>query len=615
MNANRPHVWVALLCATLVACGGGGSGTDGDCDYGSADTDGDTITDCDEGRADDRNTDGDEWPDWRDLDSDGDFIPDADEAGDDDLSTEPVDLDGDGVAEYLDPDADDDGVLDGQVSGGDQDDDGTPDTVDDDIDGDTILNEDDGEADTDNDGFLNLRDIDSDDDGLLDSEEAGDDDPSTPPVDTDGDTIPDFLDSDSDDDGTPDIVERVAGSDPTDPDSNVPEGDFFFVLPYEGASQSGTFDFSTDLQQADVFFSVDTTGSFGEEIEQIQTTLQQGIIPGVTMAIDDVAYGVGRFEDFPLDPYGLAGDVPFELVQPVTEDVPTVQAGVDALAPAAGGLDTPEAGLEALYQWSTGIGTPAFGIAPFSQGGVGGVGFRQFSLPIFVQITDARSHQPADYEAFADEVHSRDEVVAALDGIGAKVIGIDSLENSGTADDPRAELEDLALATGTTIPPNADGECLTGVDDTPVAPVDDGAGPVCPLVFDVAPDGSGLGELIVDAITQLAARGSLDISTDPVGFDTEIDGTELPPQTDSSMFIKSITPVAPPPQGATIDGDEFRDVPTGSTVTFEVTAQNDFMPPVFHDRVMQIDINVLGDRVTLLDVRRVFVIVPRKVIQ
>ena len=625
---------IAALGMLLVACGGDGE-TPSDCPYGAADTDKDGLSDCDEGRQLNTNTDGDEWADWRDLDSDGDFIPDDVEGN--------VDSDGDGTPDYLDDDSDGDGVPDVDESGEDLDGDGTPDYLDDDADGDGIPDSVEGASDRDGDGLVNSRDTDSDGDGIPDSVEAG----GAMPRDSEGDGVPDYLDRDSDNDnlddadedlngngvvdpctatpcesdptladtdgdGTPDLIENVAGSNPQDPAENIPEGDFFFVLPFEGPSQSGQFDFSTDVQIADVFFSVDTTGSFGEEIAEIQSTLENGIIPQVRAQIPDVAFGVGRFEDFPIEPYGLAGDVPFELLQPITTDVAQITAGINALPPAAGGFDTPEAGFEALYQWATGLGMPDFGYAPFAANGLSGAGFRPFALPIIVQITDARSHDPSDYDVFGMNAHSRDETVAALNAVGAKVIGIDSLENAGTPDDPRAELEDLAHATDAVIPPDANGACLTGVGGAPNAPQDVGNGEVCPLVFDVQPNGSGLGDLIVSAIVQLAALGELDISTAVVGFTEEITGEPLPAGLTSAQFINSVTPVEPAPAGASIDADVFRGVTPGSTVTFEVEAENDFLPGLTdRDQLFQIDIDVLGDAVTRLDTRRVFVIVPR----
>lgn len=629
---------IALALALAAGCGkdSTNNGTSGDCAYGTADTDGDGITDCDEGRADDVNTDGDEWADWRDLDSDGDFIPDADEGN--------VDSDGDGTPDFRDEDSDGDGVPDVNESAADTDGDGTPDYLDDDADGDGIPDSVEGNDDRDGDGLVNSRDTDSDGDGISDEIESGG---SNPPRDTDGDGTPDYLDRDSDNDnvddadedlngngsvdpctstpcesdplkadtdgdGTPDLIEHVAGSNPQDPADTIPEGDFFFVLPFEGDAQSGQFDFSTSVNIADIFFSVDTTGSFGEEIAEIQATLENDIIPGVRAQIPDAAFGVGRFEDFPLEPYGLTGDKPYELLQPITDDVPSIIAGINALPPAAGGFDTPEAGYEALYQWATGAGMVDFGYPPFAANGLSGAGFRKFALPIIIQITDARSHDPADYVEFASSAHGRDQTVAALNAVGAKVIGIDSLENSGTADDPRGELEDIAHATDSVIPPDANGECLTGVNGAVRQPQDMGAGAVCPLVFDVQPNGTGLGDLIVSAIVQLATLGELDISTGVVGFPEEITGQPLQAGLTSAEFINSVLPVPPPPAGATIDGEVFRGVIPGSVVTFEVIAQNDFLPGLTgRDRLFQIDINVLGDGVALLDVKRVFVIVPR----
>jgi hypothetical protein len=76
------------------------------------DSDGDKISDIDEGCQAGRDTDGDGVPDYLDLDSDNDGIPDAIEAGDSDINTPPVDSDGDGVPDYRDLDSDNDGLPD-----------------------------------------------------------------------------------------------------------------------------------------------------------------------------------------------------------------------------------------------------------------------------------------------------------------------------------------------------------------------------------------------------------------------------------------------------------------------------------------------------------------------
>jgi len=643
----RSYLRRSLILATLLvaACGidEGGTGISS-----SSDADGDTISNGDEGNDTSVNTDGDEYPDWLDYDSDGDGISDALEAGDADPATPPIDTDGDGTPDFRDTDADgdliDDSVeLDENFAIVDTDGDTTPDHLDTDSDGDSILDLHERADDRDGDGKANFRDLDSDGDGIPDKLEAGDADPLTPPVDHDGDSIPDFLDLDSDGDfvpdaqedpngngivdpgesspisadtdgdGTPDLVEWIAGSDPNDPTVGIPPGDFYFVLPYLGPEKTGVLDFTTSVRKADIFFSIDTTGSFGEEIAAIQAALEQTIVPGVQAVVSDAAFGVGRFEDLPIAPFGLPGDKPYELLQPVTTDVAKIGAGLALLPPAAGGLDTPESGYEALFQWSSGVGLPDFGYPPFAPPGLGGVGFRKDALPIILQITDAISHDAVDYTSIVPGAHGKEQALAALAAIGARVIGVDSLENVGSVNDPRAQLEELAIATKAFIPPDASGKCATGVGGALRDPVMVSGNLVCPVVFDVQPDGTGLGSLIVDAVAELATQGVLDISTDKQGTTTGLKGEVVTPGFTTADFIQSIVPVAPPPAGATIDGDVFRHVTPGSTVTFDVTGYNDFQKPLEVDQLFSADIRVLGDLVTVLDVRKVYIIVPREI--
>jgi len=82
-----------------------------------------------------------------------------------------------------------------------------------DTDGDGITDADEGDGDPDGDGVPNYMDDDSDGDGIPDATEAGDDDPSTPPVDSDKDGTPDFLDDDSDGNGIADADEGLGDFD------------------------------------------------------------------------------------------------------------------------------------------------------------------------------------------------------------------------------------------------------------------------------------------------------------------------------------------------------------------------------------------------------------------
>lgn len=640
MRLRRPLVMLALVVA---ACGS-------DEADGSGDLDGDGISDRDEGRADGIDTDKDGVPDYRDLDSDGDGIADADEAGDRDLGTPARDTDGDGTPDFRDLDSDGDGITDSDELGPkfeivDTDNDGTPDFLDRDSDGDTIDDADEKTVDTDKDGVPDFRDLDSDNDGIPDACEAGDGDIRTPPRDSDGDKTPDFRELDSDNDGigdneedknrnckvdpgesspssadtdgdmVPDLVEKVAGTDPNDPTSVIPKTDFYFVLPFQRNRGTGDLDFATNVRQADVFFSIDNTGSMEGETANLKANLVSSIVPQIGSVIPNAAFGLGRFRDFPIDPHGLTGDRPYELRQPITTTIATVGAAITALPDPGGGLDIPESGFEALYQWATGAGIPAFGLPAFQSNapnGIGGAGFRKDSLPIVVHVTDATAHAPADYASLATTAHSRDQVVNAYKAIGARVVGINSLENNGTQYSPRTQLEDLAIATRAHIPPNAAGECPTGVAGATYPPVQVAGAPRCPVVFDVQTDGSGLSNLVVDAIKQLAALGELDVSTRPIGKNAGEQGEIIPPGTTTANFLKSIKPVAPPPPGSTIDGDVFRRVKPGSKVTFRLDAYNDFVPETAKDQLFTIDIQVLGDGVTLLDTRRVFIVVPKK---
>lgn len=308
-----------------------GSVPDGGEPVDLSDEDGDTISDTDEGRREDRDTDGDGTPDYLDDDSDGDGIPDSVEAGDDDVATPPRDSDSDGIPDFIDTDSDDNGLPDAEEGTGDADGDGIldfadldddqdlvtdkreieagggdpwldtdgdglPNFRDPDSDNDNILDGHEFGPDTDDDGLFDWEDLDSDGDGVPDMDEAGDADIRTPPVDTDEDGIEDFRDPDSDNDGVSDadeleagtsrtsadtdgdgvsdLIELAAGTDPLDgTDSPRTRGDFVFVVPYEETPmpERDTLEFSTNIQFADVYFLFDITGSMSGEISAMRS--------------------------------------------------------------------------------------------------------------------------------------------------------------------------------------------------------------------------------------------------------------------------------------------------------------------------------------------------------
>ncbi|MBK9034195.1 MAG: VWA domain-containing protein [Myxococcales bacterium] len=332
------RVLTAVLFVALAACGGTGDDTT---NPPATDTDGDGISDADEGAATNIDTDGDGTPDYQDADSDGDGIEDYREGGDADPATAPVDsdgdgtpdfrdtdsdnngrpdgvdgagdLDGDGQADFQDPDDDGDGIPDGVELGSDPlnpvNTDGTdaPDFQDTDSDNDTILDRDDGVIDYDGDTIGNWRDTDSDGDCRSDQVESGG---VSPPRDTDGDSRPDFNDLDSDDDGlldsaedlncngvrdgtetdagnadtdgdgVSDLIEAAAGTDANDPlDNPQANGDFVFIEPYQ-APQFPTdddLDFSSRLQALDMYVIIDRSGSMSTEIAAVRNNLATAV--------------------------------------------------------------------------------------------------------------------------------------------------------------------------------------------------------------------------------------------------------------------------------------------------------------------------------------------------
>ena len=190
-----------------------------------------------------------------------------------------------------------------------------------------------------------------------------------------------------------------------------------------------TADLSTDaeLAVADVLFLVDVTGSMSQEIDNIQRRLRDRIVPGIAEEIPDVGIGVAYFADFDFGDYGLADDVPYVLLQPITNDLITAQAGVDLL-PVLDGNDGPEAQVEALYQAATGdgLGDLVDPLIACPTGGTGGVCFRREALPVVLMFTDAPFHNGPTgmypYQGISPTPHTWQQAVDALSGRGASFI-------------------------------------------------------------------------------------------------------------------------------------------------------------------------------------------------
>ncbi len=606
-------------------------------------------------------TDGDGIPDFLDSDSDDDGIDDVHEAGDMDVTTPPSDLDGDTIADFKDTDSDDNGIDDGVEGfedsdsdtiidaadpdndgdllddvvelGGldvppDSDGDGIPDYEDLDSDGDGIADRHERATDTDLDLIPDYLDLDTDNDTIPDTTEAGDTDVNSPPRDTDGDFVHDFRDVDSDNDGLPDMWEHPRGMDPfsadtdmdgttdlievgadTDPldssDNPRSRGNFVFVMYYNDPEDPTTVArdpdptsdhlvFSTDLQMADVFFTLDSSGSMSGEITNLRTSLRTTVVPGVLAEIPNVWFGVGRFED--CSSY-CANNM--AVIETMTDDVPALEASLGTMTNTCGGN---EPYTQNLYALATGD------VAPFS--GWGGVHptswtcpgatdygwpcFRDGSIPIIVQFGDEPFDEGIGY---CSPSKNHDASIAALNGISAKYIGVNSGSTYGSREDM------IIVATG------------TGSVDTSGSP----------LVFDIPSDGSGLGTQVVTAIEILANQVPIEVTTQLVDDPGDLVNTV-------EEFVDHIVPsvvggYADPADPtvicvsglevgdlyAPLDGrpDSFPSILPGTIVCFDIhVKQNWTVPSSTGPQTYECDINVIGDGITILDTRKVYFLVP-----
>lgn len=562
------------------------------------DSDGNCVDDATEGVED---LDGDGVYDFSDLDNDGDTIKDSVEIGED---CEILDTDGDGVPNHEDEDSDGDGIAD-RFEGGttpfsdevvDTDGDGVPDYLDDDSDGDGISDADEAgdgaiwEAprDTDGDGIYDFQDEDSDGDGLSDADE----------VEIYG---TDPLSDDTDGDGFTDGAEVEVGVDPLDPDSVI-EG-IYVVVP-ERTDVDEVFDFILEVKMGDVAFLLDTTGSMGGTLTAMSSEFST-MVSELAVQIPDAAYGVATYDDYACCGYGdpFSGDRPFILRNQITTNTANIQSTLGVI-PLHYGVDGPESTTEAIYQALTGIGydmacSGSFDtmtdVLPFVSGPLdafggtaggnynatvagtginGGMGFRDYALPIIVYATDADMRNAPGSPTTATPGGCPGDagsasVTSAAAALGAKLIGV-CVNSCGGA---RPQMVNFANNTGSYA--DLDGDGL--VND--------------PLVFDWSGSSSLFRSTVVDAITDVV---------DTVSFN-EI---TLDVQNDIEGFVVNIDPPVHYVAGAA----------SGQQIPFTLTFRGADTAST-EDELHQLTLNVVGDGAVLLDTMDIFVLVPGSEVQ
>jgi len=352
-------------------------------------------------------------------------------------------------------------------------------------------------------------------------------------------------------------------------------------LPFEEPPEEVRVSFEGRILAADVLFLVDTTGSMGEEIAQIQSTLRDVLIPATVETIGDVRLSVASLADFPRASYGGDRDVPFLLVQPSTSDIEAMRRAVDRL-PSSSGADGPESQTEALYLAATGEGMGVF-VPPSRcpEGTVGYPCFRPDGSRIILLFTDAPFHNgPGGSNAYGPDVsptpHTYAESINALRSIGAKVLGLFS---GGSDTEALRDLQAVARDTGAVTP--------TGE----------------PIVFDIGTDGRRLDRGVVETISTL-------VDEVPIDIDVLVEDVEGDPF-DATAFVRDIVALrADPPDGAINRGDRFDRVRPGTRVTFSIQLQNDILPPATEPRTYMMRIVLRGDGITRLQSTLVQVLIP-----
>ncbi len=364
-----------------------------------------------------------------------------------------------------------------------------------------------------------------------------------------------------------------AGPTPLPPDACVD-------LPYMDPAHEVQVSFVARIDTADVLFLVDTTGSMSDEIDRIQSTLRESLVPALAQRIPDVHLSVAELADFPAGIYGERGDVPFELLQASTGDTAAVQRAIDRL-PASLGSDEPEAQVEALYQSATGTGRGSY-IPPAHcpPGTVGYPCFRPSGARIILLFTDASFHNgpggthPYDPELLTAATYP--QTIGALRGIGAKVLGL----FSGFADTEAAA--DIRLVVRDTGAVAADGT---------------------PIVIDIGAHGELLDTGVVEAVRTLVEEVPIDI--DAVTEDWAGDDF------DATAFVEGIETLrAEPPGGATDAGNRFIGVHPGTRVSFRLRLRNDLIASRDAPMVFNLWVVLRGDGVTRLSRTLVEIVIP-----
>jgi len=269
-------------------------------------------------------------------------------------------------------------------------------------------------------------------------------------------------------------------------------------------------------RSVDVFMLVDLTGSFTDDLPAFKAQAPD-LIATLKSSYPDIRFGLGKFEDYPISPFGSAsyGDKAYERLIDLTSDADAVLSIIAGLYTRYG-VDGPESQLVALYQAATGAGQDLSGVGypgasiPAGQQ----ANFRDGAIKLFLLWTDAPFHHPGDPGSIPYPGPSFDETVEAILALDPPmVIGISS-GGGGLTD-----LEAIAAATGALAPSGGIDINGDGIIDIPEGE---------PLVATIGYSGQGIAGAIrslVEAAVVLPIADAGGPYTGEVGQTVVFDGS------------------------------------------------------------------------------------------
>jgi hypothetical protein len=450
--------------------------------------------------------------------------------------------------------------------------------------------------------------IDCDLDGLADDEE----------------TATSARDADTDGDGRGDLIEVAyersrCATDPNACDcatdaTCTPADDFLAVVLPSGPDRAALdLTLDTTPRRADVFMLFDTSRPMADVLPRIGSALAwEPLGQRIETLVPGGRYGIGRHEDFPFAPHGVATDHAFALDLAMTPGYRNMFLPVLQTLSLGDGGDPAGSHLEALYQIATGRGgqweTPGGeeylieALADHCPGPTSGAPcFDPDVLPVVLHFTGTCEHGgPASddptcgaYEAFSPgyAAHGFGEAASALADAGVRYVGLNTSAAACSTGDltvpgsPCALLIALAEQTG-----QHDFRGARLVHDLPLSA-----------------DRAAIADEIVRAVERAVHH---------VRFDVTASARDR-----GARFIESVEPAVeapcaePPPHADSCDeavdssrASGIHGVVPGTLVRYRLVFRND-EPAAPRSRMVDAAVDARGDG-RLLSTRRVHVVIP-----